>query len=61
MDIKHTLQKMDELTGIRISKERYIQSIELILKSGVDYEFRSTIMKPIHTASDIEEISKTVA
>jgi len=36
------------------------KSIELIMKSGIDYEFRTTVAKPIHHPNDFLEIGKLV-
>jgi pyruvate formate lyase activating enzyme len=37
-----------------------VDSIELIMKSGVDYEFRTTCVKPIVTARTIENILQLI-
>lgn len=36
------------------------KSIELLRNSGVDYEFRTTVVKELHSASDFEEIGKMI-
>ena len=36
------------------------QSIGLIMESGIDYEFRTTVVHPIHEVSDFEEIGKLI-
>ena len=37
-----------------------VESIELIMKSGIDYEFRTTCVKPIVTARTIENILQLI-
>jgi pyruvate formate lyase activating enzyme len=34
------------------------KSIKLIMSSGIDYEFRTTVCHPLHEVSDFEEIGK---
>lgn len=36
------------------------ESISVIMNSGIDYEFRTTVCHPIHTVSDFEEIGKII-
>ena len=35
-------------------------SIGIIKESSVDYEFRTTVVSPLHRASDFEEIAETI-
>ena len=45
MDIKHTFDGYDSLTGKEIDISRYKKSIELIKTRAPDYEFRTTLIK----------------
>ncbi len=36
------------------------KSIEIIMKSGIDYEFRTTVVKPFLSPKDFEEIGKMI-
>ena len=36
------------------------KSIKLIMSSGIDYEFRTTVVRPIHEVKDFEEIGKLI-
>jgi pyruvate formate lyase activating enzyme len=36
------------------------QSIALIMQSGIEYEFRTTVCHPIHEVADFEEIGKLI-
>lgn len=61
MDIKNDFENYSEITGIRkINVDRIQKSIEIIKKSGVDYEFRTTIIKNYHNEKKIENILKIV-
>ncbi|OIP37301.1 anaerobic ribonucleoside-triphosphate reductase activating protein [Candidatus Desantisbacteria bacterium CG2_30_40_21] len=51
MDIKAPLNTYALLTGIRDEaiEERIKQSIRIIMNSGIDYEFRTTVVPTLHT------------
>jgi len=36
------------------------RSIKLIMNSGIDYEFRTTVCHPLHKVEDFEEIGKLI-
>jgi pyruvate formate lyase activating enzyme len=57
MDIKHRLEKYGEITCVRVDVGKIKQSIALIKNSGVDYEFRTTVVPQFHTADDIKAIA----
>ncbi|MEA1971412.1 MAG: anaerobic ribonucleoside-triphosphate reductase activating protein [Thermodesulfobacteriota bacterium] len=56
MDVKAPLEKYEEVTGSSIAPENIAESIKLIMDSGIDYEFRTTIVKSLLTGADIEKI-----
>ena len=56
MDVKAPLDKYNLATGIRIPSGKIRQSIDLIRDSGLDHEFRTTIVPGLHNREDIEEI-----
>jgi pyruvate formate lyase activating enzyme len=58
MDIKNSLEKYQITANSNIDPERIKLSVELIRNSGVDYEFRTTVVPTIHTGKDILEIAK---
>ena len=57
MDIKAPLEKYDEIVGAKVNKEAIRESIALIMNSGIDYEFRSTLLPKFHSAQDIEKMA----
>jgi len=64
MDIKAPLAqfpKYDKATGIKVNLEKIKKSIELIKDSGIDYEFRTTVLPGIHTKEDILKIAKNIS
>ena len=58
MDIKHTPDKYIVAAGADTPMTKIKESIKLIRESGVDYEFRTTILPEIHSKKDIIEIGK---
>mgnify|MGYP003368000665 FL=1 len=58
MDIKNIKSKYELTSGAKVKIDNILKSINIIENSGIDYEFRTTIIKEIHTLSDIDYISK---
>lgn len=58
MDIKGSPENYAKCTGAPVDLEKITKSRDLIMNSGVDYEFRTTIMPKLH---NIEEIKKILA
>lgn len=60
MDIKAPLKKYTAVTGIKVNINKIKESIYLIKNSEINYEFRTTIVKPLLTKEDLIEISKLI-
>ncbi len=60
MDIKAPIHRYEEIVGCSVDTRKIEKSIKLISESGVDHEFRTTLV-PGLTGEDIHEISKSVA
>jgi pyruvate formate lyase activating enzyme len=56
MDVKAPLSAYDRLSGIRAPVEEISRSIELLAGSGIGHEFRTTVVSPLLSESDIEGI-----
>lgn len=56
MDIKAPLDKYFDITGLNFNTEKIMQSINIIKSSGVEYEFRTTVLKKFLDKSDFEKI-----
>ena len=56
MDIKSSPQGYEKASGCSIDPKVFWQSAELIKKSGIAHEFRTTAVKGIHTVTDFERI-----
>ena len=59
MDVKNSPAKYAETVGIpSFDLSPIRESVQLILFSGIDYEFRTTVVGEFHTAEDIVEIAE---
>ena len=58
MDIKNSIDKYDLTAGAKVKHERILKSIEILKNSGVEYEFRTTLVKEFHTKEDMYEMGK---
>lgn len=60
MDIKASMEQYQEVVARPISTEDIQESIALIKASGVDHEFRTTLVKSQVSREDLESIGKLV-
>lgn len=61
MDIKNGLSKYNITIGHNNYKlDNIKESINYIMNCGIDYEFRTTLVKEFHEVSDIKEISELI-
>ncbi len=59
MDIKNSPEKYPETIGIPdFSTENIMQSVTLLRSTSIPYEFRTTIVKELHTHEDMHHIGK---
>lgn len=58
MDIKHVPEKYDIATGAKVDIDRVKLSVEIIRNSGVDYEFRTTVVPGIHEEADFLKVGE---
>ena len=66
MDIKAPLsgrqkKKYDRLTGIKADLKKMRKSVEIIKNSGLDYEFRTTVVPGLLTREDILQIARDIS
>ena len=60
MDIKNSFTSYQKTAGVALKLEKIKESIDYIMSCGVDYEFRTTIIKEYHTAKDMREIGELI-
>ncbi len=61
MDIKYKIWYFSFIAWKKIDEKIYQESIKIILNSSIDYEFRTTVVKWIHTKNIIENITKYIS
>ena len=61
MDIKSGLDNYENVCGIKMDLERIKLSVDLVKNSGVDYEFRTTVVPGLHTVKEFEDVAKWLA
>ncbi len=61
MDIKAPKEKYEKAAGVKLDLAKIKKSIEIIKDSGINYEFRSTIVPTIHAKEDIIQLAKEIS
>ena len=60
MDIKAPLNRYSEVAGAEVSEGAIRKSIEVIERSGIDYEFRTTVVREQLSGDDIMSIAESI-
>ena len=60
MDIKAPLEKYKSIVNVDVDIKNIQKSIDLIMKSEVDYEFRTTVVKSQLSIGDFEKIGQQI-
>ncbi|MBO4219389.1 MAG: anaerobic ribonucleoside-triphosphate reductase activating protein [Clostridia bacterium] len=61
MDIKNSKEKYSLTAGIDTDLSVIGRSIEILKSSGIEYEFRTTVVSEYHETSDIEDICRWIS
>lgn len=62
MDIKNSPEKYALTAGVdTVDLEKISESIRLLMSSGVDYEFRTTVVDELHAPGDFDAIANWIA
>ena len=61
MDIKADLNNYENITKCNVDIKKIKKSIDIIINSNIDHEFRTTIMKEYHSIKTIKEIVKLIS
>lgn len=56
MDIKAPLEKYETIVNTNFNVQNIVKSIDLIMHSGIDYEFRTTVVKNLLSPQDFDKI-----
>jgi pyruvate formate lyase activating enzyme len=60
VDLKHSMHRYEDAIGLAQPPEFYNsfqKLLQLLLENKIDYEYRTTIAKGLHTADDIENMA----
>ena len=57
MDIKASLDDYDVVTQTKVDKEKIQESIDLLMGSNIDYEFRTTVLPEFFTPDTAKALS----
>jgi pyruvate formate lyase activating enzyme len=60
MDIKGPLKKYGQIASVRVDTSKILRSIELITISGIDHEFRTTIVRSQIDLQDLISVAKLI-
>ena len=61
MDIKTTKDKYNKDLGIKVDMEKIEESIEILKKGKVPFEFRTTVVPTVHEKEDLLNMAKWIA
>lgn len=61
MDIKNCKEKYEITSGVQnVPYDNIVKSINILSKSGIDHEFRTTVADGLHTPEDIGKIAEMI-
>lgn len=60
MDIKAPLEKYSRIVNVDVDTSKILKSIEVLKNGGVDYEFRTTVVKSQLSFEDFEKIGQLI-
>ena len=58
MDIKNAPSKYDVTSGAKVNQDNILRTIEILKNSGIDHEYRTTLIKEFHNEIDMIGIGK---
>ena len=58
MDIKAAPENYDKVAGVKTNSDSIHQSVAIIMNSNIKYEFRTTVVAPLHTLEDFTSIGQ---
>ena len=61
MDVKSSLESYARVCGVAMDMENIKRSIEIIKKSGIEYEFRTTLVPDVINVAEMKKIGLLIA
>ncbi|MBL7170070.1 MAG: anaerobic ribonucleoside-triphosphate reductase activating protein [Candidatus Aenigmarchaeota archaeon] len=58
MDIKNVFEKYKETANVNVNINKIKESVKIIKESGIEHEFRTTVLPRLHIQEDIIKIAK---
>ncbi len=58
---KYQASKYETATGVKVDLGKIKKSVQIIKNSGIDYEFRITVVPGIHTKKNLFQIAKEIS
>lgn len=58
MDVKNSREKYEKTVGVHVDTDAIDRSVRTIIDSGVEHEFRTTVVAELHEEADFAEIGK---
>lgn len=60
MDIKAAPARYSEVVGVRVDLEKVKKSVKIIMRSGLPYEFRTTLVPGLINKKDLEDMGELI-
>lgn len=61
MDLKNSPEKYGETVGVKgFDFKTVAESMDILRGSGISYEYRTTVVKPLHTLQSLEELASLI-
>jgi len=61
MDVKSSLERYEQAAGVALDTRRLRQSIDILIHSRIDYEFRTTVVPTLVDLEDVQAILQLIA
>jgi len=60
MDIKGPLKKYEQIASVKMDTSKILRSIELIVTSGIEHEFRTTVVRSQIDLKDLRSVARMI-
>ncbi|MFA5748265.1 MAG: anaerobic ribonucleoside-triphosphate reductase activating protein [Candidatus Absconditabacterales bacterium] len=63
VDLKHNIYSYEQIIGVKEKPEffyNFQKILTLLLESNIDYEYRTTVVKGLHTLGDVENMAQYI-
>jgi pyruvate formate lyase activating enzyme len=61
MDVKTSIQEYKHVVGGMVNIDNIQKSIDIIMNSGIDYEFRTTVLPDLHTKEILKDMKQLIS